>query len=72
MNYSAETFKVEIKKNKAGKYFWHIISGKNGKVIGHSESYSSLAKCRHTAKLLTNEDSSWSFQDLEKTKKGAK
>lgn len=38
--------RVEIKKGKKG-YHWRIIAS-NGKILAHSEDYSSLSKCKNT------------------------
>ncbi len=44
-------FRVEIKKNPEGKWFWHLKT-RNGKILAHSENYSSRAKALKTATLI--------------------
>ena len=39
--------KIEISKNKAGDYFWHL-KHRNGRILATSEAYSSLAKAKQT------------------------
>lgn len=39
--------KIETLKNKNGKWFWRLVAS-NGKVLAHSESYSSKRKANQT------------------------
>jgi len=43
--------KLEIKKDRSGKYFWRVLA-RNGKILCHSESYSSKAKAEQTFKKI--------------------
>jgi len=44
--------KIEVLKGKSGKWYWRIVSTKNGKVICHSESYSSRTKASQTVRSM--------------------
>ena len=44
---------IQMLKNKQGKWLFHI-KAENGKILCHSESYSSKAKCMYTIKLFLN------------------
>lgn len=47
-------FKIVIFKNKVGKWLWHLKSYRNGRIIAHSESYSSKTKAVKTASLIND------------------
>lgn len=40
--------KIQVLKNKAGKWFWRI-KARNGKILAHSETYSSKQAALKTA-----------------------
>ena len=45
-------FKIVVFLDKNGKWLWHLKSFQNGRIIAHSESYSSRTKAMKTAKLI--------------------
>jgi uncharacterized protein YegP (UPF0339 family) len=45
------TYRIEILLNKGKKWFWHLK--RNGRILAHSESYSSLRKAKNTAMALS-------------------
>ena len=44
---------IEIKKRAAGDWFFHI-KATNGKILAHSETYSSLSKAKQTANKIAS------------------
>lgn len=40
--------KIVVQRNKRGKWYWKIVS-KNGRILAHSESYSTKKDCLDTA-----------------------
>jgi len=46
--------KLEILMGKSRKYYWRVRA-KNGKIVCHSETYSSKAKALQTAKSILKE-----------------
>jgi len=43
--------KIVVEKNRRKKWFWKVVSC-NGKILAHSEDYSSKTKCFETVHRL--------------------
>ena len=43
--------KIEVLKNKRSKWYWRLVAA-NGKVLAHSETYSSKQMALKTAKKI--------------------
>lgn len=48
MTEGGDFVKVVVQKNRRGKWFWKLVAG-NGRVLAHSEDYSSRRACLKTA-----------------------
>lgn len=43
--------KIVVQQNKRGEWFHHLLAT-NGKILQHSEAYSSKAKCMQTVRSI--------------------
>lgn len=50
-----DNMKLEIRKGKSGKWYWRI-KATNGRIVCHSETYSSKSKAIQTAKQIVKNE----------------
>ena len=46
--------RIEVRKGRSGSWYWRLIA-RNGEILGHSESYSSLSKAKKTANQVARQ-----------------
>ena len=63
---------IEVQQARSGKWYWKLISGKNGKPVAFSPTYSSKQMCLKTATKLYEDIRINRLDLVERVKSSAK